>query len=336
MDFTVANRADATPVLNLASASATVAKLVPASAGESFNKWVSYIYREQTTVAGDWPNPEGTSAWQATSESSGTLTNNLDGSYTYVLATNLTTANYGGTAVAYERNLTHRVSIMLGGHAGANFDFVPDGAALTEARSIVETETCQNCHGWEFHGHGGNRLTTDNCVTCHNPGNIDPNGGESIDFKVMIHRIHMGGELPGIAGSDGEVFDNPSTVGDESADNGEYAIWGYRDTKFEWSAVGFPAVIDNCTTCHQGGGAQVENWRENPSREACASCHSDVDVAAGTTHEGGSMDNDDDCTTCHHAEGGGLAASVTEAHDWIGNDPRMTPEFDIALSMTPR
>lgn len=104
---------------------------------------------------------------------------------------------------------------------------------MTETRAIVQTAACKACHGEEFHGHGGDRLTVENCATCHMPGMADANGGESLDLKVMIHKIHAGGELQSLPGADGIVWDNPATTADESADNGEYAIWGYRNTKHE-------------------------------------------------------------------------------------------------------
>ena len=75
-----------------------------------------------------------------------------------------------------------------------------------------------------------------NCATCHTPNNWDPHGGETVDLKVMIHKIHAGGELPTVHGPDG----NPCAT----ADNGMYAIWGNSNTKHEWWKVGFPAVIE--------------------------------------------------------------------------------------------
>ena len=119
------------------------------------------------------------------------------------------------------------------------------------------------------------------------PGSVDANGGESLDFKVMIHKIHAGGELASLAGPDGIVWDNPATTADESADNGQYAIWGNRNTKHEWWKAEFPAVIENCQKCHQGTGANVDNWKTNPTREACGSCHDTVNFATGANHAGG-------------------------------------------------
>ena len=51
---------------------------------------------------------------------------------------------------------------MMGGHSGATadatYDFVPDGSTAPATRDIIATEACQQCHGDEFHGHGGDRL----------------------------------------------------------------------------------------------------------------------------------------------------------------------------------
>ncbi len=342
------------PDATVSSISANIVKLIPAAAPESYNKWVPYIQSAQTvsnSATGDWPNPDGTSNNQGSRESNGTLTNNNDGTYTYVFNTVLgtTTLPVEGTAIAYERNRTHRVSIMMGGHSGstadANFDFVPDGSAGSGTRNIVTTEACKGCHSTEFHGHGGDRLTVENCVTCHNPSTTDPHGGETVDFKVMIHKIHAGGELASIPGADGIVWDDPATGTDESADNGEYAIWGYREIKHEWWKVEFPAVIENCTKCHQEtGGAtltDVDNWKTVPSRAACGSCHDDVDFATGTNHGGGTypapgpINDDTFCVTCHEADtDSGFAPSIVDAHDWTTKDQRHIAEFDVDLTVS--
>jgi hypothetical protein len=54
---------DGEPVVGVTGVDFNIAKLVPASGGESFNKWVPYIYRSQVVSGsdeGDWPNPDGT------------------------------------------------------------------------------------------------------------------------------------------------------------------------------------------------------------------------------------------------------------------------------------
>jgi OmcA/MtrC family decaheme c-type cytochrome len=360
VNFTVKDKKNVA-VTDVASVSANVAKLVkmdglgvPAADG-AFTNWVPYLYSKQTVAAaGEWPAPAGTFSWQPSTESSGTgssngtLTNSGNGSYTYTFKKSLTSATYDGTTIAYEASLTHRVSIMIGGHAGptgnAVFDFVPAGGAVADRRDIVQTDACKSCHGWEFHGHGGNRMLVENCVTCHlasttiggAPGSVDPHSGEELDAKVMIHKIHAGGELASIAGADGIVWDDPTTTGDESADNGQYAIWGYREAKHEWWKAEFPAIIENCTKCHQGTGAQVDNWKTKPSKKACGSCHDTVNFATGTNHTGGPQTDDATCAMCHPAEGAKETwnAPVTWAHDWTTKDARNIPEYIAELTVS--
>ncbi len=342
VNFRVQNRDTAhTPVTTLATVSATIVKLVPGATANEPSNWVPYIWTTETATAGAWPAPAGTTALQGNRETTGTLTNNRDGTYTYVLATNLATAMRGTTAVGYERNRTHRVAIMFGGHAGptanAWLDFVPDGSAVTVTRNLIATSTCQSCHGVnQFHGHGGDRLSVEVCVTCHTEGATDAQSGNSLSMRNMIHKIHAGAELASIAGADGIVYDNPATVPNEAADNADYSIWGYRTTRLNWRDVEFPAVLSNCTKCHEGTGAQVNNWRDRPSRSACGSCHDTTSFAAGTTtHAGGEQADDSSCGGCHPATGNVTAARfpVTAVHDWM-LDPRNDGEFDVALTIS--
>ena len=348
VDFRVETRdTPPVPVTNVASISATIAKLVPPAATEASNRWVPYIWRTETvsgSASGDWPNPDGTTAQQGSSESSsstatpppplGTLTNNDDGTYRYVFVNHLGATMSGTTPITYERNLTHRVVVMMGGHSGptadATFDFVPDGTAVMATRNIIETSTCQQCHGPnEFHGHGGNRLSIETCAVCHTEGTTDAQSGNSLDLKVMVHRIHAGGEMGLIPGPDGVLWDDPATTANEQADNVDYSIWGNRNNRHNWWKVGFPAVLDNCTKCHQGAGADVDSWQETPSRAACGSCHNDVNFATGANHAGGVRTDDSGCTVCHST------TTVAGYHDAGTNDPRNIPEFDVAITMSP-
>jgi hypothetical protein len=342
VDFKVETKTSTpAPVAGVKSVSANIAKLEPAATGEAWNKWVPYIYRKETAAAGPWG--AGGETDQGTSENNGTFTNNGDGTYQYVFKTSITGVTTPlGKTVTYDPARTHRVSIMMGGGSGptatATHDFVPSGAAITETREIVQTEICKNCHGSSFRGHGGNRLTVENCVTCHNPSTTDANSGNTVNMTEMIHKIHAGSELPSVQGPNGTVWDDPATTVDESADNGEYAIWGYNNNKFTWWKVGFPAVLSNCTKCHQGTGKDVDNWKNKPSRKACGSCHDTIDWTTGTNHQGGDQASDASCGTCHPASGAGYGQSVTEAHNWMKKwettDKRNVPEFKVTLSLS--
>jgi predicted CXXCH cytochrome family protein len=173
-------------------------------------------------------------------------------------------------------------------------------------------------------------------VTCHAAGSIDPNGGESLEFGVMIHKIHAGGELPSIAGADGIVWDNPATTVDESADNGQYAIWGYQNRKSTWWKAEFPAVLANCDKCHTGSGTEVANWKAKPSRKLCGSCHDDINFASGTSHSGGVVTDDTMCATCHPAAGatGPARFPVETEHAFTTKDPRNISEYDATLTVS--
>lgn len=344
VDFALADQ-DGVAVIGATGVTASIAKLTPPVAGELNSRWVPYIYRAQTvsgSAAGDWPNPDGTAADQGYRENNGALTDHGDGTYTYVYATLLAEAKtpVEGKSIAYEQGRRHRVSLMLGGSAGptadASFDFVPDGSDLAakESRDIVRTEVCKSCHGPDFSAHGGDRLTVENCVTCHAPGSTDPHGGETLDLQVMIHKIHAGGELATIPGPDGVVWDNPATPADESADNGRYAIWGFQNARHEWWKADFPAVLGNCQKCHDGAGDDGDAWKNTPSRQACGSCHDDVDFAAGTNHAGGQQLTDDNCSVCHKPEGNAVGKSVVNAHDWTKTDARNISEFDVTLAVS--
>ena len=81
----------------------------------------------------------------------------------------------------------------MGGHNGAtgegDFDFVPNGAAVTATRNIVVTATCKKCHGPEFAGHGGDRVTVEGCNACHSPNSAMVNSAA----ERRHHRVHRNG-----------------------------------------------------------------------------------------------------------------------------------------------
>jgi hypothetical protein len=317
-----------------------VAKLEPAQTGEASNHWVPYITRKVTVPDAGYPMPAGFTALQAYRENNGTLTANGNGSFTYVSKTSLDTAAWAtdGGLVGYEPNLTHRVGITMGGHSGptgsAYLDFVPSGSAVTETRDIVQTQVCRDCHGPQFAAHGGDRTEVGVCVMCHNPTSQDAYTGNVVDFRIMLHKIHAGSELESVAGPDGVVWDDPTTPQDESADNKPYVI---GTTPQDWWKIEFPAVLSNCTKCHTGTQANVDQWKTKPGIAACTSCHDSLDLVTGSNHPAGPFSNDAACSGCHLASGTGNAVQhpIPDSHDWTAKDPRLQPEFLIDYAMTP-
>jgi len=295
VDFTVVDEQGfAFP--GITQASFTIAKLVPGRDGDS-NAWQSYINRVEQPGTGDWPGTEA--QVQAVAESNGTLRDNGDGTYRYTFATDLTTVT-APIAVSYQPELTHVVGLELGGAAvGTNaiYSFQPSTGrtSLIADRRIVAQETCGTCHGASLDAHGGRRVDAEYCVACHNPGTVDAQSGETVDYRVMVHKIHMGSDLPG----------EP------------YVLWGFRDSRKDFSDVAHPQDVRNCTNCHEPdnpGTPQASQILTHPSIAACGSCHADVNFETGENHIRG--ENlpvaNDTCTACHST--GGIAGSVLESH----------------------
>lgn len=166
------------------------------------------------------------------------------------------------------------------------------GAAGTLAPyNLVSSQTnCDACHdGILFHG--GNRKGNDTCVLCHGIAGLEDNTQTGIPakFSVMLHKIHMGSELP---------------------DKSTYSING---TAGQWATVEFPAMPGGtkaCETCH---GTTNSSWKvlanhsydavTTPARDgmmACGSCH---DTAATATHIDAmtTVSGAESCVTCHGA-----------------------------------
>lgn len=267
----------------------TVAKLLPAGtkgAGEP-SSWQSYVNRTESAPTSPANGPGTVATNQATSESNGTFTNNADGSYRYVFNANLKSVS-SPLAVSYSPDYTHRVAIQVSGggipEANAYYDWLPSTGMTSGivSRDMVATESCNSCHG-ELALHGGGRKDVEYCVTCHNPGSVDANSANTVDFAPMIHKIHFGEELPSVQ------------MG------GEYAIWGYRDSKHDYSDVVFPQDPRNCRTCHDESNSETpdaDNWMMFPTAESCSSCHDDVDFVTGVNHVAGARTNSE-CSTCH-------------------------------------
>jgi OmcA/MtrC family decaheme c-type cytochrome len=131
---------------------------------------------------------------------------------------------------------------------------------------------------------------------CHDSYSSDAQTGNTIDLKVMIHKIHAGETLPSVEAG------------------GLYGIFGHGNTFANFGEVVYPQDKRNCTTCHEEGDAdtpQASNWRFTVNRTTCSSCHDDVNFATGLNH-GGIAATDDTCTSCHGSSSGVL--SVQTAH----------------------
>ena len=203
--------------------------------------------------------------------------------------------------VAGNRSLT---SFNLGtNYAGATFNFVPNGAAVTVTRDVIETQSCNRCHD-QLAFHGGYAQGINMCVLCHQPQNADPTTGNSLDLKVFIHKIHDGSSLP-------------SVVGTSTTPGVPYEIIGYMNSVNNFSTVIDPADVRRCEVCHSQttGAAQAKAFMMEPTRAACGSCHDDVNFATGANHPGGIQPDDTQCANCHVPQGElPFDASILGAH----------------------
>jgi OmcA/MtrC family decaheme c-type cytochrome len=329
IDFTV-QTVVGNPVVGLRASevSFVIAKLVPADGATPFNHWASYIVQVENPTPGVGTGT--TCRYQATTEngSAGHFTDHGDGSYTYVTAIDITNVTPPACAddtvdVVYRPSLRHRISLEIRGPELAILnpicDFVPNELtsdptnncnnpgqlAAKASREIVGNQSCNDCHG-ALGLHGGPRINTAECVVCHNPGSTDANSGNTVDFKVMIHKIHRGSQLPSVQAG------------------GSYQIWGHNDSLHDYSDLIFPhpdsdraAHFPTCTACHDEsdpGTPQAANYRLVPSVEACGSCHDDVSFATGAGHDAGPATNAQ-CAGCHVTGGGTLPnIQVVDAH----------------------
>jgi len=275
-----------------------IAQLVPGQNG-SASQWNSYIYGTvaASTCPAAVPVCATTPETQATVEAAatGTFVDNGDGTYQYTFKKDITK----DPNVIYDATLTHRVGFEIRNLAQANnaaYTFQPSSGATTGifSREIVGTATCDNCHT-SLTAHGGARVEVQYCVMCHNPGTVDPNSDNTLDFKVMVHKIHTGITLPSIQTATGP--DTTPTLGSG------YWIIGHGAALSNFNTVLYPQDTRNCTTCHAQNVpslTEAAHYATVPTMEACGACHDNVNFATGLNHSKANLvANDTQCATCH-------------------------------------
>jgi len=173
-------------------------------------------------------------------------------------------------------------------------------------RALVESASCNNCHD-PLKAHAGTRREVGYCALCHTPQLTDPETGESLDFKVFVHKIHRGKMLPSVRGGK------------------PYFVVGDNQRVVDYSTVRYPQALlsdgnykelRNCKACHADS-AGHDQWKKSPSIAACTSCHTDVDLATGKNHKLGPM-ADGSCIGCHAPDGPEFGPSITGAHTYPG------------------
>lgn len=241
-------------------------------------------------VDGETVSPVMAEASQAYADSTGEWVEGPEGSFIYTFANEL--------SADPDPTLTTSVGLYAYKDARASvanqvYTFVPAGGEPDLTRAVVSTEACNGCHN-PLALHGGVRRDVALCVTCHTDQTTDPETGNTVDFRVMIHKIHAGESLPSVeAGT-------------------PYRIIGFRQSDNDYSAVAWPQDTRHCTTCHVGG-TDSDNYKTKPQTSACTACHDSTNLVTGDNHEGGRK-VDRQCDSCHEPEGDDFDAAVVSAH----------------------
>jgi OmcA/MtrC family decaheme c-type cytochrome len=270
-------------------------------AGE--RQYTSYTTRQRTSASTS-PNP-GVTVTQAAADAPKSSTAPNGGTWNDIdLGHSIYTF---GTALpaGYDKTITTTLGIYatrnMAGIQDKNYysnveqDFVPNGAPVTEVWDEIANSACNTCHN-PLAAHGGPRRDVKLCVLCHSPQTVNPDTGNTVDFKVMVHKIHMSENLPSVK------------------DGIPYQFIG-RGSTTDFSDIAFPQDIRNCATCHAAPATQASTWYTYPAREPCGACHDNVNWTTGENHAGGPQLNDNLCATCHLPVGSReWDASVQGAH----------------------
>jgi OmcA/MtrC family decaheme c-type cytochrome len=237
---------------------------------------------------------------QAGADSGGVRTQVGDGAYQYVFKTK--------APQGFDSSATHTIGIygsrdlsefdLPTNYASTTFNLVPNGSAVTHVRDVIRTVSCDACHD-QLSAHGGSRRGIEMCVLCHTPQTVDPDTGNTLDLKVMAHKIHMGSSLPSVQAGK------------------PYQIIGFNNAVNDWSTVVYPADVRRCETCHSQttNAAQATAYLTRPTRASCGACHDDVNFATGVKHAGGPQFDDNQCAICHFPQGElEFDASIKGAH----------------------
>ncbi|MBI5549303.1 MAG: OmcA/MtrC family decaheme c-type cytochrome [Deltaproteobacteria bacterium] len=185
----------------------------------------------------------------------------------------------------------------------ASYHFVPSTGVAAPKREVVSDAACNQCHQ-SLQAHG-TRRGVELCLTCHSPQTVDPETGNTMDMRVMVHKIHRGAQSTDPAA--GPAW--------------KYQVVGHQQSFMDFSHVSFAApgnTVRNCERCHQG--AQGDSFKYNPSIAACGSCHYTVDFVTGAGHSEGARP-DGSCAGCHDQ------ANIAKVHSakW---DPTNNVLFD--------
>jgi OmcA/MtrC family decaheme c-type cytochrome len=239
-----------------------------------------------------------------------------DGTCTYTFAHSIPAKATGTYAIGIE---ARRGITLLAGTAQEQTSeygavnkvsyFSVDGSKVTPRRQVVDITKCNGCHS-TLSLHGENRNQIEQCVLCHNPSENDSvvrvvatNAADkalppqSINFALMIHKIHTGETMQAL--------------------NKSYTIVGFGGSHNDFSDVRYPVMNDT------GGVADTAK---------CDMCHVNNSEAAFPIGKNNVMDTQgiispvpattSACTACH------MTLSAL-SHAVLQTDPKFGESCDV-------
>jgi len=211
---------------------------------------------------------------------------------------------------------TNKAQTVESGTPNQVFYFSVDGSPVAPRRTVVAENNCNQCHV-HLTLHGNLRNNPEYCVFCHNPSDTDfsqrkaGDTAQTINFAVMVHRIHDGVNVVKSGGK-------------------PYKVAGFGGSSHDFSGILFPAMspsgqatyLQNCSLCHANGSEQVlpiglnpvtdpQGWINpvQPTSSACSGCH--VSKAEASHFLSNTTSLGEGCSVCHSA---GAQFSVDSVH----------------------
>ena len=252
-------------------------------------------------------------------------------------------------------------------------NFLFGATSTVDKRELVTQANCTNCHE-TLSFHGGNRTRVENCLLCHTAGAEDKNvstveGGTpdvTIEFKVMIHKIHAGANLGSVVGATTKT----DGTRDYTATPKPYRIVGFRNSVHDYSDIQFPVWPALANPMPRDVGYDALSSSEKAQEDAmrrgpvsCDSCHGDPDGAGplpapedgaliysqltrrscGSCHDDWVWDrpylsngfvmpaqaNDSACLLCHKVSGDSLAVMDAHRHPLVDPTKVSGVRFEI-------
>ncbi len=182
---------------------------------------------------------------------------------------------------------------------------------------ISSGDNCNTCHN-DLELHGGSRRGFHTCILCHGTAGFEDRArytaanapattGATINYRQMLHRIHMGEELANAA---------------------TYTIVGFGSSAYPnnygtstFGEIAFPAMpgkVKQCVRCHGNDAWKAPTSRDHPTQQGAparvwkATCNSCHDSTAATAHmDSMSAGGVESCAVCH---GDGRDFDVAAVH----------------------